>query len=175
MITVLMQFAVALAPVFAGWAVVASIAAIKTARTDLITSAWRGLVAATLCAALATGGLVAALVTGDLSVRFVTQTSSVLMPARYVASALLSAPGGALLALAAIVGGVGLIVAAASRDAARQWTIATLGGALFVPLTCWRDQTAAICRAITDYRPAFRYAATCACRLFRIPARRSGR
>lgn len=131
---VLMQVAVALAPVFAGWAVAAAVAAIHTSRADLATSARRGLMAATACAVIATVGLVAALNTGDLTVRFVAQTWSVLVPARYLPAALLSAPGGSLLALSGLTGIVALIVARTSTPVARTWAVGLVGGAMLVPL-----------------------------------------
>lgn len=129
-----MEFAVALAPVFALWAVAAAVAAIRTSRADLGASAWRGLVAAGVCALMATFGLIIALVEGDVAVGFVAQSSSVLMPARYIPAALLSAPGGALLALAACTGLAGTLVTRTLRGAARSWAIATIGGAIAVSL-----------------------------------------
>lgn len=135
-----LRFATALAPLFAAWTVAASVAAIRTSRADLAASARRGLAAATACAAVAAIGLVAALVTRDFSVRFVAQTSSLFMPLRYVPSALLGAPGGALLAFGAVLGACGLGASAAAPegtpagDVARKCIMAVIGGAILVPL-----------------------------------------
>lgn len=131
---ILMEFAVAVSPVFALWAVAAAVASIQTDRADLARSAWRGLVAATACAVVATTGLMIALGEGEVTVGFVADNSSVLMPVRYIGSALLSSPGGALLALAALTGIAGLIVAASLRSNAKQWAVATIGGAMAVSL-----------------------------------------
>jgi len=146
------RFATALAPLFAAWAVAASVAAVRTSRADLAASARRSLVAATACAVIATAGLVTGLVRFDFAMRFVMQSSSFHMPIRYVPSALLGAPGGALLAFAAVVGVAGLVAsigraaaggaaggAAGSADGvaeagARRWTTGVLGGMMLVPL-----------------------------------------
>lgn len=130
----LMEFAVALAPVFAAWAVAASIASIRTARADLAQSAVRGLVAATACAVIAAAGLTRALIEGDLAVHYVAQASSVLMPVRYVPAALLSAPGGALLMLAALSGIVGLLVVRNASGPARRWATTVVAAAMLVSL-----------------------------------------
>ncbi|GDX86369.1 hypothetical protein LBMAG44_02820 [Gemmatimonadota bacterium] len=131
-----LRFTVALAPLFALWALAASVVAIRAARTDFAVAARRGLFAATVCALVAVAGLTAGLISFDLSSRFVMQSSSALMPIRYVPAAFLAAPGGALLVLAALVGAAGLAMTGGRRHDAltSRWTVACVAGAIIVPL-----------------------------------------
>ena len=110
MILELGRLAVVLAGLMAVWSVITSALALRTERSDLAETAWRGLVAATGCTVLALAVLVGAFVAGDVSVRYVAAQWSVITPLRYLAAALLSAPGGALLAWAALGGLAGVVV-----------------------------------------------------------------
>ncbi|MDA1081014.1 MAG: hypothetical protein O2973_04920 [Gemmatimonadetes bacterium] len=128
--------ALALAPLMALWGLVTSIAALRTSRADLAATAWRGLAAATACAAIAVGALAWAMVTHDFTVGFVAENSSWHVPVRYAAASLLHAPGGALLAWAALAGTAGLAsVGAAGSGPSRMWVTAIVTGALVVALS----------------------------------------
>jgi cytochrome c biogenesis factor len=112
------------------WSVATGVAAVQTGRDDFALTSRRGAIAATLCAAIAMLALTVAAIGADFSVRFVAERTSILMPARYLVSALLSAGGGALPAFAALAGACGLW---ASRDAgasllSRAWTSGLVGG-----------------------------------------------
>ncbi len=123
--------ALALAPLMAVWAVIAAASAIRSARRDLQSSAQRGLAAATICAAIATTYLVTAMVNRDFSVQFVAGHHSWHMPGRYIASAVLSDAGGALLAWATCAGLASLVATRSVRDgAARAWVILIAAAAL---------------------------------------------
>lgn len=134
------QTCVALAPLFAVWSAACATLGIRRARGDLLASAFRGLVAAVICAGAATAALAWSLATHDLSVAFVARHSSVLLPARYTVAAMLSAPGGALLTWSTLVGGVGaLCVASRARspernDGAAGGLVAALAAAIALPL-----------------------------------------
>ena len=139
MILELGRLAVVLAGLMAGWSVISSALAFRTGRSDLAETAWRGLVAATCCAALALVILIGAFVAGDVSVQFVAAQWSVITPLRYLATALLSAPGGALLAWAALGGLMGIVVIRSLRAEgatlrARTAAAMAVGGILGVPL-----------------------------------------
>ncbi|MDQ8164856.1 MAG: hypothetical protein P3A28_03745 [Gemmatimonadota bacterium] len=110
MILDLGRLAVMLAGLMAVWSLITSALAIRTDRSDLAETAWRGLVAATGCATLALAVLIGALVAGDVRARFVAAHWSVITPLRYLTAALLSAPGGALLTWAASSGCAGVLV-----------------------------------------------------------------
>lgn len=129
------RMAFALAPLMAAWGLVAAIAAIETARDELATSARRGLIASTACAAIATVILVSALLRHDFSIQYVAGNDSWHMPARHVAASLLHAGGGALLAWATLAGMASLValgLVASSRT--RTWVVAVAAGAQAVAL-----------------------------------------
>jgi cytochrome c biogenesis factor len=130
------RLTLALGALFAAWTVPAAWTALRTGRNDFLAAARRGAVAATACAVAAAALLVVALWRGDLAVAFVAGRWSVLVPARFVPAALLSDPGGALPAWAALGGTAGLVAlrAAGVGLAARAWGTVALGGALLVPL-----------------------------------------
>lgn len=139
MILELGRLAGVLAGLMAAWAVITSALALRTGRSDFAETAWRGLVAATGCAALILAILVGAIVAGDVSVRFVAAQWSVITPLRYLIAALLSAPGGALLAWAVLGGLAGLLVLRSLRSCgatagAQAAAGIAVGGVLCVPL-----------------------------------------
>lgn len=139
MILELGRLALILAGVMGGWAVLTGALALRTARADFAETAWRGVVAASSCAALALVILVGAVIAGDVSVRFVATQWSVIAPVRYVAAALLSAPGGALLAWVVFGGLAGTLVTRPLRAdggalRSRAAAIVAVGGILVVPL-----------------------------------------
>jgi cytochrome c biogenesis factor len=129
-LTELGALALALGALLGAWSVVTAVATAQTGRDDLALTSRRGAVAATLCAALATLSLVVAAIGADLSVRFVAERTSILMPARYLVAALLSAGGGALPAFAAFAGTCALWVSRDAGAVARAWTSGLIGGAI---------------------------------------------
>ncbi len=139
MILELGRLALVLAGLMAVWSLITSALAFRAERSDLAETAWRGLVAAAGCAVLALAVLVGAFVAGDVSVRFVAAQWSVITPLRYLATALLSAPGGALLTWAAFGGLAGIVVIRSLRAngaslRARAAAGLVVGGMLGVPL-----------------------------------------
>jgi cytochrome c biogenesis factor len=139
MILELGRLALILAGVMGGWAVLTGALALRTARADLAETAWRGVVAATCCAALALLILVGAIIAGDMSVAFVAAQWSVITPLRFLSAAILSAPGGALLAWAVLGGLAGTLVIRSLRAdgatlRARAVASIAVGGILAVPL-----------------------------------------
>jgi cytochrome c biogenesis factor len=137
MLSDLGRLALALGALFGAWSVVSSIVARRRGREDIAHAAARGLQAATWCACFAVFVLLVAAYAGDTRVAFVAAHISVMMPAKYLAVALLSDPGGALPAFAA---GTGLVAVAVSRRVhdhpdARLWATALASGAIAVALT----------------------------------------
>lgn len=115
------RLALWLSVLFAAWVVVAEGVAARVGREDLRRSAWRGLIASVASATVALAALIAGLATHDLTIRFVADTSSLLVPSRYLPGSLLGAPGGALVAFGALAGWAGVI--AAGRSATMQMRI----------------------------------------------------
>lgn len=133
--TVAGRLALWLAVLLAVWSVAAALAALRASRADIAVQAARGLAAAATAATAALGILVAALGTHDFGVRFVAARSSVLMPARFIPNAVLGAPAGALLALAAGTGIASLVVlrrATGARE--RTWIVAAAAGLMALAL-----------------------------------------
>ncbi len=155
MILELGRLAIVLAGLMAGWAAITSTLALRTDRSDLAETAWRGLVAAISCAALALIVLVGALVAGDVSVRFVATQWSVITPLRYLTAALLTAPGGALLVWAVFGGLAGILVIRSLRaDGATLRVRAAAGIAVGVTLGVPLAVVAAALRPLAVYAVA---------------------
>lgn len=130
------RLALALGALTATWAAVTAAAAARTGRADFLSTAWRGIVAATGCAALVAALLVAALVRTDLTVALVADRWSLLVPARFGVAALLGTSAGALPVWAMIAGaaGLGALHLARGPAGARAWATGVVGGAVAVPL-----------------------------------------
>lgn len=131
-----LEFIVALAPVLSAWAAAAALVAVRSGRNDFARSAWRAGVAAAACAGAGVAGLGYAFAVQELGVRYVALTSSIAMPVRYAVGSLLAAPGGALLAFAAVVAALGAAAVGAQARAGshRLRVLAGVTGIMTPPL-----------------------------------------
>lgn len=129
------RLALWLGAIFAAWTTVAAASALRRSRADIAALAGRGLLATAAASLVALGVLVRSLLVHDFGARFAAARTSLLTPARYLATAVLGAPAGALLAFAAAVGLAGIALARRNADGrGRAWTVATVAGLVSVAL-----------------------------------------